>query len=296
MKFNQFIKAGLLTLVSAVAIGFTPNASAQEEQVLKVASHMSPMVDVVEIAAKVIEPPYKIELMEVSDNIQYNEAVLNDEAYASFAQHEPFMEIFNKEKNGDLTFVQPIYNAYVGFYSPVYKSIEEIEDGAEVAIPSDITNEGRALRLLESNGLIKIDEKAGLFPQVKDVIENPKNLKFTNVDLLNLTASYEDKVPLVFNYPTYIAKLGLSTEDALMVEPQDDTTYAQGLVIRKGNVDSEATKALIKAFTSPEVKEFLADFEAKKHLNISFGKEDKGSESVDANVADESVEEASSAQ
>src|SRR5699024_4045035 len=109
-----------------------------------------------ELAAEVVEEPYTIELVEVSDNIQYNEAVLNDEADASFAQHEPFMEVFNEERNGDLVAIQPIYNAVVGFYAPEYESIEDIEDSAEVAIPSDMTNEARALHILDAQGLIDV--------------------------------------------------------------------------------------------------------------------------------------------
>ncbi|MDZ7835947.1 MAG: MetQ/NlpA family ABC transporter substrate-binding protein [Alkalibacterium sp.] len=76
-----------------------------------------------------IEDGYEVELVEVSDNIQYNEALLNNEVDANFAQHEPFMEMFNQERDGNLVAIQPIYNAIVGFYSPVYDSVEDIEDG-----------------------------------------------------------------------------------------------------------------------------------------------------------------------
>ena len=223
-------KKGLL--VSALALlvgGFAPaaNVSAQdEENVLKVASHLPPMTDVVEIASEVIAEPYSIELVEVSDNIQYNEALLNDEVYANFAQHEPFAEIFNEERDGDLVAIQPVYNAVVGFYSSVYDSIDQIEDGAEVAIPSDITNEGRALLILEDHDLISLNDEAGLFPTVEDIEENPHNLEFTHIDLLNLTGAYEDGIELVFNYPTYIASIDLTTDDALILEDEDDNTYA----------------------------------------------------------------------
>lgn len=246
------------------------SAETAEPIVLKVASQTQPMTDVVELAAEVIEAPYEIELMTVSDNIQYNEAVLNDEAFASFAQHEPFMEMFNEERDGDLAAVQPIYNALVGFYSPVYESVADIKDGAEVAIPSDITNEGRALNLLQAEGLIKLDDNAGLFPTVKNITENPKNLQFISIDLLNLTAAYEDGVELVFNYPTYIATIDLTTEDAIILENDPTNTYAISLVMREGNVDSEAAEALVAAFTSQEVYDFLDELAAQKHLVPAF--------------------------
>lgn len=258
---------------SAATASSAAAGTAAEPQVLKIASHLEPMTDVVEIAGEVIAEPYEIELLPVSDNIQYNEAVLNDEAYGSFAQHEPFMEMFNEERDGDLVAIQPIYNAIVGFYSPVYQSIDEVKAGDEVAIPSDITNEGRALKILEQADLITLDPEAGTFPTVADITENPKNLKFTAVDLLNLTSAYEDGVPLVFNYPTYIKTIGLTTDDAVLLEADSENTYALQLVVREGNVDSEATQALKEAFASPEVHEFLTKLAEDKHLEPAFAVE-----------------------
>lgn len=258
--------------ISALALSTASSlltAQAEEEHVLCVASHLPPMTDIVELAAKNIAEPYSIELVEVSDNIQYNEAVFHDEAYASFAQHQPFMAMFNEERDADLEAIQPIYNAVVGFYSPVYQSIEDIEDGAEVAIPSDPTNEARALLVLAQQGLITLEEKDAL-PTVDDIKENPKNLQFTSVDLLNLTGAYEDGVELVFNYPTYIAKIDLTPEDALFLEDEEDNTFAITVVVRKENVNSEATKALKDAFTSPEVYEFLEKLAEEGHLRPAF--------------------------
>lgn len=263
-------------LLSAVALltaaTFTaPVANAQdEENVIKIASHLPPMTDVVEIAGEVIAEPYSVELVEVSDNIQYNEALFNDEVFANFAQHMPFMEMFNEEREADLVAIQPIYNAIVGFYAPEYETIEDIEDGAEVAIPADLTNEARALFVLEQHGLIEIDDEAGLFPTVDDITENPHNFEFTHIDLLNLPAAYEDGIDLVFNYPTYIAKLDLTTADALILEEDPENTFALQLVIREGNVDSEAANALQEAFTSPEVYEFLSELAQENHLEPAF--------------------------
>lgn len=280
-------KKGLLFSALALLVGgiapATMNVSAQDEDnVIKVASHLPPMTDVVEIASDVIAEPYSIELVEVSDNIQYNEALLNDEVYANFAQHEPFAEIFNEERGGDLVAIQPIYNAVVGFYSSVYDSIDQIEEGAEVAIPSDITNEGRALLILEDHDLISLNDEAGLFPTVDDIEENPLNLEFTHIDLLNLTGAYEDGVELVFNYPTYIASIDLTTDDALLLEDEDNNTYALQVVIREGNLDSEATKALQAAFASPEVLEYLNGLAEEKHLAPAFSLDGDDSEETDS--------------
>lgn len=246
----------------------TESATSSEDTVIKVASHTTPMTDIVELAAEVVEEPYTIELVEVSDNIQYNEAVLNDEADASFAQHEPFMEVFNEERDGDLVAVQPIYNAIVGFYAPEYDSIEDIEDGAEVAIPSDMTNEARALHILDAQGLIDVPDET--FVKVDDITENDKNLTFTHVDLLNLNASYEDGVDLVFNYPTYISEIGLTPADALFIEEDDSNRFALQIVTREGNADSEKIQALKAAFTSQEVYDYLEELAASGHLVPAF--------------------------
>ena len=241
-----------------------------EEVVIKVASHLPPMTDIVEIAGDVIEDGYSVELVEVSDNIQYNEALLNDEVDASFAQHEPFMEMFNTERDGNLVAIQPIYDAIVGFYSPVYESIDDIEEGAEVALPSDPSNKARALMILDHYDLITLSEDVSFEATVNDIEENPYNLTFTSIDLLNLSAAYEDGVELVFNYPTFIESVGLTPEDALILEDDEDFTFAIQLVAREDNQDSDAIQALKDAFTSQEVYDFLDDLAENGHLKPAF--------------------------
>lgn len=272
LLFTGVLSAGLLLAAcgngSENAESTASESTTSEDTVIKVASHTIPMTDIVELAAEVVEEPYTIELIEVSDNIQYNEAVLNDEADASFAQHEPFMEVFNEERNGDLVAIQPIYNAVVGFYAPEYESIEDIEDGAEVAIPSDMTNEARALHILDAQGLIDVPDET--FVTVDDITENDKNLNFTHVDLLNLNASYQDGVDLVFNYPTYISEIGLTPEEALFLEEDDSNRFALQIVTREGNADSEKIQALKAAFTSQEVYDYLEELAASGHLEPAF--------------------------
>lgn len=232
----------------------------KEDKIIKVASHMPPMTDVVKIAGEAIEDGYKVELVQVNDNIQYNELLNAKEIDASFAQHEPFMQKFNKEKNGDLVMVQKIYNAKVGFYSKDYKKVADIPDGAKVALPSDVSNEGRALAILADEGLIKLKAGVGFEGTIKDVTENPKNLEWLSVDLLNLAEAYnEADVALVYNYPTYIAKIGLAPKDALILEKNIDDRFAISLVARGDNKDSAEIKALQKAMTSDKVRDFLVE-------------------------------------
>lgn len=279
--FSKKLK-GLLFIGTAALIAACGNGAAEGTDVengadtieptkLVVASTMPPMTDIVEIAAENIAEPYTIELMEVSDNVQYNEAVQHEEAYASFSQHEAFMEQYNEANDGDLVAIQTIYDPIVGYYSPVYNSIDEIEDGAEIAIPSDRSNETRALLVLAEQGLIEVDESvAPINVTLQDVTENPHNFEFTSIDLLNLTAAYQDGVELVFNLPTYIASAGLTPDDALFLESEENDLFALTVVVREENEDTDATQALIDAFTSQAVYDFLTELSEVNHLYPSF--------------------------
>lgn len=279
--FRKKVK-GLLTLGTALILAACGNggdednavedgAEGTEPTTIVVASTMPPMTDIVEIAAKNIAEPYTIEIMEVSDNVQYNEAVQHKEAYASFAQHEPFMEQYNDANDGNLVAIQTIYDPIVGFYSPVYNSIAEIQDGAEIAIPSDKSNETRALLVLAEQGLIELDsEVAPIDVTLQDITSNPHDFEFTSIDLLNLTAAYEDGVELVFNLPTYIASAGLTPDDALFLESEENDLFALTVVVRDENQDTDATQALLDAFTSQAVYDFLTELSEVNHLYPSF--------------------------
>ena len=270
MKRKYWLLSIVSALVLVLAACGSEEESAEEDTEITVVAQTTPMTDIVEIAGEAIEEPYTVKLIEVADNIQYNEAVFNDEADANFAQHEPFMEQFNAESDADLVAMEQIYNAIVGFYSPVYDSIDELEDGAEVAIPSDPTNEARALMILDNADIITLADDVTYKASVDDIEDNPKDLNFTHVDLLNLSSSYEDGIPLVFNYPTYIEPLGLTPSDAVLLEDDDENTFAIRVVAREGNEDSDKIKALNEAFTSEEVYDFLNELAEKGHLEPAF--------------------------
>lgn len=250
-----------LTLILAACGNDTKEASSETEEDthIIIASQSEPLTTMVETAAEVIEEPYTMELLPVNDNIQYNQATFNDEVDGSLAQHELYMEGFNEEVGADLVAIQPAYISNVGFYSPVYDSIEEIEDGAEVAIPSDPPNEARALLILDSAGVITLAEDTGIDAAVADIVENPKNLQFTPVDLFNLTAAYEDGVELVFEHPNLIANIGLYPKDAILLEDEDEKRFAFQLVTREGKADSEKMQAAKRAVTSQEVYDVLME-------------------------------------
>lgn len=253
----------LVSIMTLAACGTSEKGtdSAKEDKVITVAGQAAPMTDVVKVAAEVAKKDgWEIKLVQVNDNVAYNDMVMSKEADASFAQHRPFMEKYNAEKEGTLVAVQPIYDAKVGFYSKDYKSVEEIPENSKVAIPNDASNEGRALAILAEQNLITLKDGVGTSATTKDVIENPKNLEWLSVDLLNLAEAYsEPGVALVYNYPTYISKIGLKPADALFLEEKIDDRFSIQLVAREDNQDSEKIKALHKYMTSDEVRSFLED-------------------------------------
>ena len=260
----------LVLVLTACSSKSETKSEKKENVTVKVASHTAPMTDMLEMIKEDLKKEgYNLEIVKVSDNVQANVALNNKEVDANFFQHKPFMEQFNKKNGANLVAVQPIYNATVAFYSKDIKNIKDLKDGADVAIPSDPTNLARALRLLDKNKVITLKDPNSYTVTTADIKENPKNLKFTEVALLNLNEAYKEK-DLVFNYPTYIAKLDLTPlKDGVLVEDQNDSTFAVSLVAREDNKDSDAVKAVKKALASEKVKNFINE-KLKGHATPAF--------------------------
>lgn len=264
MKKVLFPIVLIVSFFALAACGATDekeSTTKESDRIIKVASQAPPMTDVVKLAAEVAKKDgWEIQLVQVNDNVAYNDMVSSKEADASFAQHQPYMEKYNSEKGTNLVALQPIYNAKVGFYSKEYKDASEIPNGTKVAIPNDVSNEGRALAILAEQGLISLKEGVGVNGTLKDVVENPKSFEWLSVDLLNLAEAYsEPNVSLVYNYPTYIAKIGLQPKDALFLEKEIDGRFAIQLVAREDNQNSEKIQVLLKAMTSDDVRKFLEE-------------------------------------
>ena len=225
-------------------------------EVLQVAAVQSPMTDVVEAAGEAIEDGYEIELVEVSDYVTAN-TILNDgDVYANFSQHIPYMETFNEGNGGNLVGVQPVYNFVIAFYSKTLESVADLPDGAVIAIPDDASNTGRALKLLDAEGVIGLDPAVDPYEStVDDIVENPHGAEFLQVPIASLNAAYEE-ADLVFQWPSHIAALGLNPDDDGLIT-ELDPIFALNIVVHTENADSPATEALKKAFTSDAVREVI---------------------------------------
>ncbi|MGG5318073.1 MetQ/NlpA family ABC transporter substrate-binding protein [Enterococcus sp. AZ072] len=260
MKKIYFAGLALAATVVFAACGGKDTATTKDTKEITVAVQLESSKDILEIAKKEAEKKgYTINIMEVSDNVAYNDAVQHEEADANFAQHEPFMKMFNQEKKADLVAVQPIYYFAGGFYSKEYNAANELPDNGKVGIPSDPTNEGRALAILNAKGVIQLKEGVGFDGTIDDVVENPKNLKFERVDLLNLAKAYDESdIAMVFCYPAYLKPIKLTTDDAILLEAEDASKhYALQVVTRDGEKDSEKIKVLKEAMTTKEVADYI---------------------------------------
>lgn len=262
MKYKTVLK--IIALTCAMFILASCDKSAQnnkaDNKVIKVAVHLPMMIDLLDVASDAIEDGYFIEQVKVNDNVQYNALLKNKEVDANFAQHEPYMQAYNKANHANLVVIAPIYDTQVGFYSKTYRSIDELPFGAKIAIPNDISNEGRALAILNQYDLIKLKDGAGYLGTVNDIVENPKQFTFLKLDLLNLASAYDEKgIALMFNYPSYIKHLHLTPKDALFLEKKGSPYFDISLVAREDNKNSDKIRVLKNAMTSEKVREFLIE-------------------------------------
>ena len=262
----------LVLVLTACSSKSDTKSEKKENVTVKVASHTAPMTDMLEMIKDDLQKEgYNLEIVKVSDNVQANVALNNKEVDANFFQHRPFMEQFNQKNNAHLVAIQPIYNATVSFYSKTLKDIKDLKDGADVAIPSDPTNLARALRLLDHAKVITLKDPNSFTVTEADIKDNPKHLKFTKVSLLNLNEAYNEK-DLVFNYPTYISKLGLTPDkNGLALEKEGDLTFAISLVAREDNKDDAKVQAVKKALASEKVKDYInKELKPKGHATPAF--------------------------
>lgn len=197
-----------------------------------------------------------LEIKEFTDYVTPNTALNEKQLDANFFQHVPYMEDFAKKKGIQLVAVAKVHVEPMGAYSSKIKSKDEIKDGAAIAIPNDATNEGRALLLLQKQGLIKLKDENGLTQTPKDIIENPKNLKFSELEAAQLPRVLKDVDLAIINTNFALEGKLNPTKDALFIEDKD-SPYANVLTVRPDNQNDPAIQELVKALNSDEVKKFI---------------------------------------
>lgn len=235
------------------------NGSKTEQVTLTVGASAVPHAEIL----KHIQPALKEEgvtlvIKEFAEYVQPNLQTFQKQLDANFFQHQPYLDSENKKRQMDLVPVVAVHLEPLGAYSKKYKSADEIPDGAVVGIPNDATNGGRALSLLAKQGLIKLKDENKVESTLKDITENPKNIKIKELDAAMLPRQLSEFDLAVINTNFALdAKLD-PTKDALFIEDKDNP-YANILVARPDNKDSEAIKKLAAALTSDDVKKFIED-------------------------------------
>ncbi|WP_151737105.1 MetQ/NlpA family ABC transporter substrate-binding protein [Paenibacillus tengchongensis] len=237
----------------------TEAAGSSEPVKIKVATLIPPMTDILDIVKPLLlEDGVDMEIVVLSDNVQPNDALANNEVDANFFQHVPYMEQFNESKGTNLVPVQPVYDAIYGGYSKQYKSVEELPEGATLVMANDPSNIGRSLQMFADAGLISLKEGVGIQATQADITENPKNFKFEEVDLLMLARMYDD-ADLVAMTPAYASPLGLTPKKDALITERKDSEFTITLVAREDNQNSDAIQKLAQRISGPEVKKFLED-------------------------------------
>lgn len=233
------------------------NKDKGKEETIKVAAVESPMTDVVEIAKKnLAKENIKVEIVEMGDYIQPNEALANKEVDANFSQHVPFMKQFNDNKGADLVDIQPIYFANFGLYAQDFDSIKDFPKDGTIGIANDPSNVDRSLRLLASHELIEMKDPDSEKYEIKDIKKGSHNYSFEEAGIAALTRLHEDVDGIIIN-PTHAGSLDLTPADDALITEKEDNKFAITLVAREDNKDSELIKKLAKAMTSEDVREFL---------------------------------------
>ena len=262
-KKMKKILALVLALSLTFALASCGGGDDKKDDVIKVGASPVPHAEILEVAKDVLaEEGITLEIVTFQDYVLPNEAVTSGEVDANYFQHLPYLEHYNSENGTDLVSVEKIHYEPYGIYAGKTKSIEELADGAKIAVPNDSTNEERALLLLEQEGLIKLKEGAGIGAKKLDIVENPKNLDIVELEAAMIPRSLEDVDLAVIN-GNYAISAGLSVKtDALAIESVDSVgadTFANIVCVAKGNEDSPKVKALIKALKSDKVKEFIEE-------------------------------------
>lgn len=253
--------AAAVLAVGLTACGGKENKA--DDKAITVAASPTPHAEILEAAKDLLkEKGYTLEIKEFDDYPQQNVVVDEGEFDANYFQHQPYLDNFNEEKGSDLVSAAKIHYEPLGIYPGASENLENIKDGAKIAVPNDATNEARALLLLEENGIITLKEDAGLNATKKDVEKNPHNIEIVELDAAQIARVVEELDFVILN-GNYALDAGFNVQtDAIAKEEADSEaaqTYANIIAVKKENKDSEKIKALVEVLQSEEIGKFITD-------------------------------------
>ncbi|QLG87820.1 MetQ/NlpA family ABC transporter substrate-binding protein [Chitinibacter bivalviorum] len=247
----------IVTLLAAAAAFASINSVAADK--LSVGATAVPHAEILEfIKPTLAKQGVELDIKVFTDYVQPNVQVAEKKLHANFFQHQPYLTEFNKGKGTTLVSVAGVHVEPFGAYSTKVKKLADLKEGATVAIPNDATNGGRALLLLDKAGVIKLKDNKNILATSKDIAENPKKLKFKELEAATLPRIL-NQVDLALINTNYALEAKLNpTKDALAIEGKD-SPYVNILVTRTDNKDAAAVKKLAAALKTPEVKKFIEE-------------------------------------
>ncbi|NLK29467.1 MetQ/NlpA family ABC transporter substrate-binding protein [Aminobacterium sp. EBM-42] len=249
---------GLLLSLTILAIwaAFIPNAAAAEE-VIKIGATPVPHAEILKVIKEdIAKEGIKLEIIEFTDYVKPNLALNDKEIDANYYQHLPYLENFNANHRTKLAAIGTVHVEAMGLFSEKVKHIDELKEKSLIAVPSDSVNGGRALLLLQANGLITLSDKAGLEATERDIVENPKKLRFKSIEAAQLPRILPDVDGAVIN-GNYALEAGFNpTEDAVLLEGSE-SPYANIVVVHEDSKDDEKFAILMKHLNSEKVAQFI---------------------------------------
>lgn len=236
-------------------------ASAEVKETIKVAASATPHAEILEQAKPILAAEgWDLEVTVFDDYVQPNLVVESGDFDANYFQHIPYLENFNEEQGTHLVNVGGIHYEPFGIYPGTKASLDELTEGDVIAVPNDTTNEARALLLLEANGVLTLKEGAGLTATVKDIAENPKNVKIQELEAAQVSR-VKDEVAFVVLNGNYALEAGFSVaKDAIAYEKSDSEaakTYVNIIAVKEGNEENEGVKALVDVLTSDQIRSYI---------------------------------------
>lgn len=236
------------------------SAASGELETLVVGATASPHAEILEVVKPILaEQGYDLQIQEFTDYVLPNRALEEGELDANYFQHIQYLESYNEQNGTDLVSAGEIHYEPFGIYAGKTTDLSQLPDGATVFVPNDITNEARALLLLQDQGLLTLKEGAGLEATPNDIEENPKNLEIVEMEAAMIPRTMDDCDIAIIN-GNYALEAGLNVSEALAAETSDSLaaqTYANVVAVRSGDENSEKIQALVQALCSDEVKEFI---------------------------------------
>ncbi|MDQ0778528.1 D-methionine transport system substrate-binding protein [Streptomyces aurantiacus] len=254
------LAAGALTL-GLTACGSDKDAASDTSGPLIVAASPVPHAEILTYVKDNLAKDAGLDLQvkEFTDYVLPNTATEDGSVGANYFQNQPYLDDFNKKNGTHIVPVVTVHLEPLGLYSSKIKKPGELKSGATVAVPNDTVNEARALKLLDTNGIITLKDGAGNDATPKDIAKNPKNLKFKELEAAQTPRSLDDVDAAVINGNYAIESDLKPADDALVLESADDNPYGNFLAVKKGNEDDPRVKKLAKLLTSAKVKKFIED-------------------------------------